>query len=203
MSTENPAATETAVVAQPRPADRLTVMATRFESVMLRRALIVGALVMLVMVGLFLSNFAVSKAMWYWSAMFPIFGVMCLWHELAGGAAHAIPLWRILLRQSLHWLFPIIAVRVLFLQHDRGQMSADSVALVVLVLLAVTCFLAGVHFDSSFIWVGIVLGIAAVLGTEVETYLWLVAVLGVIALTLAVVSSMMLRRRNGAPAPAS
>lgn len=198
---ENPTPTETAVVAQARPPDRVAVLASRFQSIMLRRALIVGALVMLVMIGLFLSNFSVDKARLYWSAMFPVFGIVCVWHELAGGAAHVTPLWRILLRQSLHWLFPMMALKVLFLQHDRGQMSADSVALVVLVILAVTCFLAGVHFDSSFIWVSLVLGAAAVLGTEVETYLWLVVVLAAVALALSIVSSMMLRRRNSAVAP--
>ena len=95
-------------------------------------------------------------------------------------------------------MFPIVAVRVLFLQHTRGEMSADSVALVVLVLPALTCFLAGIHFDNSFVWVSLVLVAAAIVGTEVETCLWLIAVLGAVALVLAVLSSVMLRRRGGA-----
>jgi hypothetical protein len=122
---------------------------------------------------------------------------MRVWHELAGGAAYVRPLWRVLLRQFFHWMFPIVAVRVLFLQHARGEMSADSVALVVLVLLALTCFLAGIHFDHSFVWVSLVLVAAAIVGTEVETYLWLIAVLGAVALALAVLSSVLLRRRGG------
>jgi hypothetical protein len=183
----------------PKPsADRLTSVAVRIQAVLLRRALIVGALVLLVMVGLFLSNFAVNKALGYWELMFPVFGIACVWHELAGGAAYVKPLWRILLRQFFHWMFPIVAVRVLFLQHARGEMSADSVALVVLVLLALTCFLAGIHFDNSFVWVSLVLVAAAIVGTEVETYLWLIAVLGAVALALAVLSSVLLRRRRGA-----
>ena len=148
-------------------------------------------------VGLFLSNFAVNKALGYWELMFPVFGVACVRHELAGGAAYVKPLWRILLRQTFHWLFPIVAVRLLFLQHARGEMSADSVALVVLVLLALTWFLAGIHFDNSFVWVSPVLVAAAIVGTEVETYLWLIAVLGAVALALAVISSVLLRRRGG------
>jgi hypothetical protein len=164
---------ETAAGAASAPAhsrDRLTSVAARFQAVVLRRALIVGVLVLLVMVGLFLSNFAVNKALGYWELMFPVFGVACVWHELAGGAAYVKPLWRVLLRQFFHWMFPIIAVRVLFLQHARGEMSADSVALVVLVLPALTCFLAGIHFDNSFVWVSLVLVAAAIIGTEVETY---------------------------------
>jgi hypothetical protein len=38
-------------------------VASRFQSVVLRRAQIVSVLVLLVMVGLFLSNFAVNKAL--------------------------------------------------------------------------------------------------------------------------------------------
>lgn len=201
MSTENPAPLQEAAASAPPPPDRMTAVASRFESIVLRRALIIGALILLVMIGLFLSNFAITEAKWYWAAMFPVFGIACVWHELAGGAARVIPLWRILLRQALHWLIPIIAVRIIFLQHERGLMSADSVAMVILVLLAVTCFLAGVHFDHSFIWVSIVLGIAAILGTEVETYLWLVAVLAALALGVAILSSTLLRRRRGVQAP--
>ena len=175
-------------------------VASRIESIVLRRGLIIGGLIVLVMIGLFLSNFAIQKAHWYWGAMFPVFGLVCLWHELAGGAARETPRWKIVLRQAAHWLFPIVAVRILFLQHERGQMSSDSVALVILILLAVTCFLAGVHFDRSFIWVSLVLTAAAILGTEIETYIWLVALLGIGALVLAVVSMTMLRRRKAAPA---
>jgi len=197
MTADSSGATEGAASAPASSLDRLTSVAVRFQAVVLRRALIIGGLVLLVMVGLFLSNFAVNKALGYWELMFPVFGIACTWHELEGGAAHVTPLWRLLLRQFLHWLFPIFAVRILFLQHARGQMSADSVALVVLVLLAVTCFLAGVHFDRSFLWVSVVLVAAAIIGTEVETYLWLVAVLGAVALALAVLSSILLRRRDG------
>jgi len=196
MPADSSGATESAASAPAQSSDRLSSVAARFQAEVLRRALIAGVLVLLVMVGLFLSNFAVNKALGYWELMFPVFGVACVWHELAGGAAYVKPLWRILVRQTFHWLFPIVAVRVMFLQHARGEMSADSVALVVLVLLAVTCFLAGVHFDHTFVWVSLVLVAAAIVGTEVETYLWLIAVLGAVALALAVISSVLLRRRG-------
>ena len=96
--------------------------------------------------------------------MFPIFGVACLAHELAAGRAYEVALWRILLRQALHWIGPIAAVKILFMQHARGQMSTDAVALTIILLLAVTCFLAGVHFDRSFFWVSAFLAVAAAIG---------------------------------------
>jgi hypothetical protein len=185
----------------PSPLERAGTLANRFESMFVRRLLVVGVLGILVMIGLFLSNYSSERARFYWCAMFPIFGLACLAHELAAGRAYEIALWRILMRQALHWIGPIVAVKILFMQHARGQMATDAVALTIILLLAVTCFLAGVHFDSSFYWVSAFLAMAAVIGTEIETYLWFVIVLLLIAIAIAVLSGILLRR--GAKASAA
>ncbi|HZO81900.1 MAG TPA: hypothetical protein VFB33_09405 [Candidatus Binataceae bacterium] len=149
------------------------------------------------MVGLFVSNYSSGGARHYWLAMFPLFGLTCVAHELAAGRAGEVALWRILLRQMLHWLGPIIAVKILFLQQARGQMSTDAVALTILLVLAVTCFPAGVHFDRSFYWVSALLALAAMIGTEIETYLWFVAVVALVVIALAALSAILLRRGVG------
>jgi hypothetical protein len=177
--------------------------ASRLESIFVRRLLVVGVLGVMVMIGLFLSNYSSEWARAYWCAMFPIFGVACLAHELAAGRAYELALWRILLRQALHWIGPIVAVKILFMQHARGQMANDAVALAIILLLAVTCFLAGVHFDPSFYWVSAFLALAAVIGTEVETYLWFVVVLLLIGVAITVLSAMLLRRSSKASAAPS
>jgi hypothetical protein len=176
------------------PLGRVGTWASQLESMFVRRLLVVGVLGLLVMFGLFLSNYSSEKAGFYWCAMFPVFGIACLAHELAAGRAYEVPLWRILMRQVLHWVGPIIAVKILFMQHARGQMSTDAVALTIILLLAVTCFLAGVHFDRSFYWVSAFLALAAVIGTEIETYLWFAVVLALIAIAIAALSAILLRR---------
>ena len=187
----------------PSSITRTGTWASGLESIFVRRLAVVGVLGILVMIGLFLSNYSSDKARFYWSAMFPVFGVACVAHELAAGRAYEIALWRILMRQALHWIGPIVAVKILFMQHARGQMASDAVALTVILLLAVTCFLAGVHFDSSFYWVSGFLALAAVIGTEIETYLWFAVVLLLIAVAIALISAILLRRgsRVGAEPP--
>jgi hypothetical protein len=179
--------------APPRPSQAGT-LAGRIESMFVRRLMVVGVLGVMVMIGLFLSNYSSEKSRYYWCAMFPVFGLACLAHELVAGRAYEVALWRILLRQGLHWIGPIAAVKILFMQHARGQMTTDAVALTIILLLAVTCFLAGVHFDRSFYWVSGFLALAAVIGTEIETYLWFVVVLLLIAIGIAVLSAILLRR---------
>ena len=189
--------TESPTAAQSPPATTITPgsWTSKIESVLLRRLLIVGVLSVLVMIGLFLTNVSHLHARYYWSAMFPIFGIVSLWHELTGPNSNPGPLWKRILRQVLHWLGPIVAVQIIFLQLTRGQMDADAVALVTLVILAVTCFMAGVHIDRSFYWVSAALAFAAVVGTEIEAYLWMLAAIAIVAVAITVFAAIALRRR--------
>jgi len=176
----------------------MAALAARIEVSVLRQLLIVGALGVLIMVGLFLANYSANAADWYWSAMFPVFGLACLGHQLTAGDTHGMPAWQVPLKQALHWLGPIVAVRIIFLQLARGQMAGDAVAIMILLVLAVTAYLAGIHFDRSFVWVSAILALAALGGTEVEVYLWLVVVIAVLMVALVVVSTVLLRRRPAA-----
>jgi hypothetical protein len=177
------------------PGDKFIAWAAKIELSLLRQCVIIGVLSILVMFGLFLANYSLDWADWYWSAMFPIFGLVCLGHQLVAGDPHGMTAWRILEKQSVHWLSPIVAVRIIFLQLSKGQMDADAVALMILLLLSMTSFLAGLHFDRTFIWFSIFLALVALLGTEVEAYLWLIVVVGLLAAALIVFSAVLFRRR--------
>lgn len=178
------------------PASALVSWTSRIEALLLRRILIVCGLAVLVMIGLFLANVNQPRARFYWTAMFPVFGIVSIWHELHRPDRGDEPAWKMIVRQALHWLGPIVAVRIIFLQLSRGQMDADADALATLLILAVTCFLAGVHLDRTFYWVSAVLAIAVVVGTEVEAYLWMLAVIALVAIALAVLAAAGLRRRG-------
>jgi hypothetical protein len=180
------------------PPDRFVAWAARLELSMLHRLLIVGAMGVLIMFGLFLANYSIKRADWYWSAMFPVFGLFCLGHQLIVGDT-ASPVWTVIFKQALHWLGPIVAVRIIFLQLARGQMDADAVALMILLILAVTCFLAGIHFDHSFIWVSAFLVAVGLLGTEIESYLWLIVIICLLAIALVVFTALLIRHRTSAP----
>jgi hypothetical protein len=177
--------------------------ASQLESMFVRRLLVIAVLGAMVMVGLFLSNYSTEKARYYWCAMFPIFGLACLAHELTISRVREITMSRLLLRQALHWIVPIVAVKILFLQYARGQMASDAVALATILLLAVTCFLAGVHFDGGFYWISALLVLTAVIGTEVESYLWLIAVIFLIGIAITIISATLLHRARRSATPSA
>jgi hypothetical protein len=189
-----------AQLAESPPQDKFILFAAKIELSLLRQCLIVGVLAMFIMLGLFLANYSLKLADWYWSAMFPVFGLVCLAHQVIAGDTRGMVAWKVLLKQVLHWLGPIVAVRIIFLQLAKGEMDADAVALMILLVLSVTCFLAGLHLDRSFIWLSIFLALVALLGTEIEAYLWLIVVVGLLAIALIVFSAVLIRRRTFAGA---
>lgn len=174
--------------------------AKRLERMLLVRVLIIAGLGVLVMVGLFLTNVDRDKARLYWTAMFIVFALVSIGDSLARRTYESPQIWKMLLQQILHWVVPLIAVRVLFYQFALGQMSADAVALSTLLILTVTCFLAGVHFEHSFVWVSAMLAAAAALGTALQAYIWMVALAGIGAIGIFVAAAVMLRRRHRAQA---
>jgi hypothetical protein len=176
------------------------VWAAKLEVGLLHRLLIIGLLGVFIMFGLFLANYSAARADWYWSAMFPLFGLVCLGHQLIARDTGAMAAWQVVVMQTLHWLGPIVAVRIVFLQLARGQMDAASVALMILLILSVTCFLAGLHFDRSFIWVSVFLVLVALLGTEIEAYIWLIVLIGLLAAALVAFSAVVIKRRSAAGA---
>ena len=167
----------------------------RLEASVLNKALVAGLLGLLVMVGLFLTNYSSHRARFYWSAMFPVFGLVSLWHATVGRrfAERVMPT---VVNHALHWLVPILAVRIVFLELRWGQMDADAVALMTVLILAVTCFLAGVHLDHSFLWVSAILALASVFGTEIEGYIWIIAILAIAAIGVTAYSLILLRRHH-------
>jgi hypothetical protein len=168
-----------------------------------RKLLVAGVLTLLTMIGLFLTNYRPADAFWYWAAMFPAFGLISIAHAVTMPRAPGEALQYVILRQLLHWLGPIAGLWLLFLQLQGGQMDRSAVGLMTLLLLAATSYLAGVHLDRGFIWVSALLAVGVLLGTAVQAYLWLIIVVGLIALAVVVAAAMMLRPRREAIDPSS
>ena len=159
-----------------------------------------GVLTLLSAIGLLLTNYRPATALNYWSIMFPAFGLVALWQVVfdevrTEHAALAAA------RVAAHWLGPLLALRLLFLQLHRGQMDADAVGATTLLLLAVTCFLAGIYQDRLFFFAAAVLAIGTVVATEIQAYIWVVVVVALVAVAAIVGGVALWRRATGVLGP--
>src|SRR5262249_44738122 len=110
-------------------------------------SVIAAIMVLLALLGVALTTTGKSAAPPYWISLAPIFGVLC-----AGTAwarhRHAAGLRREeVLRQGLHWLGVAVALGVDFVVRNTGEETGQAAGLNAMLLLALGCFLAGVHLE--------------------------------------------------------
>jgi hypothetical protein len=96
----------------------------------------------------------------YWTVLGPVFGIICVatqWRAVEGPEGH----WHLIWTQALHWTAVILAIYLVLLVNVKRMMNADANALMILVLLALGTFTAGIRHAAG--WriclVGVVLGL--------------------------------------------
>jgi hypothetical protein len=138
---------------------------------------------------------------WVWLALVPLYFGVCVWQGWSYAKRNNATS-RLLMTQGLHWLAFVGAMTVVMTQAVRGLMSDDALGLVLLMLLALGTFVAGVHAWSLPICLtGIALAVLAMsVGWIEETVL---ALLLAAAGALAVLGLMVLLRRHFAPLAAA
>ena len=137
-------------------------------------------MVLLALLGVGLATLSPRLARNYWMTLVPIYGVLCTvtaWRrsQLAGAAGG-----KLVLRQVLHWLAIGAAVLLDFTVRGAGVETQLSSGFNALLLLALGCFLAGVHLDWTFTLVGLLLVLTLVCAAKAEQYLWLLFLVGVL-----------------------
>jgi hypothetical protein len=118
----------------------------------------------------------------YWMALVPVYAIMCIWTawtRTGQGSIFSIPLVN---RQIFHWLGIGVALGLDFMIRRTGEESGMGSGMVALLLLALGCYLAGIHFEWLFVLVGILLSLTLIMVAEAEQYLWLVFVVGLVAI---------------------
>jgi hypothetical protein len=116
----------------------------------------------LAIIGVGVTQLAASGGWRYWIGLAVVYAgisVVRTW-QLAKRAGK--PVWRMVRSQVLHWAATLVAIKIVLLfesSHitDRGPASDFS-----LLILALSCFLAGVHFNPMFMLLGAILAIIAV-----------------------------------------
>lgn len=136
-------------------------------------------------IGIGITNFMPVRSFWYWAAMAPLFGVVSIYLDWSKARQRGEGFSRIIRLQLLHWLGLFATIVLIYLLFDpAGRINNNQLALISLIALALTTFLAGVHFDWRFMLVGIVLGISVAGAAVVEEFLWMIAIPIVVAIAL-------------------
>jgi hypothetical protein len=150
-------------------------------------------MVLLALLGVALSSASNSAAPVYWISLVPIYGVLCLGIAWTRARQDERPVRPEVVRQLLHWLGIGVALALDFMVRGTHVETGKAAGLNALLLLALGCYLAGIHLEWVFTLVGVILSLALIVVTQAEEYIWLIFVVG----GLAVAAMLALQWRLG------
>ncbi|MBS0652262.1 MAG: hypothetical protein JSR39_01905 [Verrucomicrobia bacterium] len=124
--------------------------------------LIVGLIMLLFgFIGLVITNAQKQGAWNYWRWISVVYAVLSLglsWHlKKTGWKKELVTLWQ----ELLHWTGLLLSIWLVSFVVHIGLQDRFEASLEVLILLALTTYLAGIYIEVSFIPIGLLLGIFA------------------------------------------
>ncbi len=138
----------------------------------------------LALVGMGLTQ-AMQKGAWeYWAFVVIVYAGLGLWRSTGKAKLEGRPVKKLIARELAHWLILLVFMGVVLLLERKEIINRDSASYVALMFLALSCCLAGVHFDWILIIVGVVLTVMTVALATLEQYtvvLWVIMVAAVVA----------------------
>lgn len=140
---------------------------------------IVMLLLALLGVGLTTTNRAIAQP--YWMSLVPVYGLLCImvaWSRVQRGEGGRY----LVLQQFFHWFGVAAAIGLEFFIRRSSLETGTAAGFNSLLLLALGCFLAGVHLEWLFAVVGVLLAMLLFVVDNVEQYIWLVMVIGIVVL---------------------
>jgi hypothetical protein len=150
-------------------------------------------MVLLALGGIGLSNAEPRVVETYWISLVPIYGLLCIgtaWRMAPPGTSFGTAE---IGRQVLHWLGIAVALAVDYAIRGSGQEAGLAAGLNAMLLLALGCYLAGVHLQWLFAVVGMLLVVAGFVVVKFNEYLWLIFVVGGIAIAFMLVFDRLFR----------
>jgi hypothetical protein len=155
------------------------------------------AMLALALFGVAYTSIARQGMTTYWIFVAPFFAVICVitrWQDVEGKAQH----WHLIQTEGLHWVAVIAAMYIVFVADVKQMMNSDASALMLLMLLALGTFTAGVHVAAWRIClVGVVLAITVPAIAWLEQATLLLVLIATVLVAIAVLYVMHHRRERG------
>lgn len=150
----------------------------------------------LALFGVAYTNFARASMTGYWAALAPLFGIICVaarWRAVKDNQSHLRLIWT----QALHWGAVVFSMYLVFEADVQQMMSDFASSLMVLTVLALGTFTAGIHIGSWRVCLaGIVLGLGVPAIAWFEERSFLLVLLFILLLAGAAVFYVLNRRRS-------
>jgi len=135
-------------------------------------------------VGVAITNISPASSHTYWMAMVPVFFIASLvteWPNIRNGR---YPWKTVLWNHSLQWLALLAAAQMVFVIQQIGRLNNETTGLILLLLFALSTFVAGIRMGWVFRLAGIFLAAGLLVLAYIERYLWVLILVAILMLAI-------------------
>ena len=134
---------------------------------------VLSSLLIFCFIGIAYTNFGSTDSMNYWLWMIPVFAFAAILTEWTRYRQGKITGWQFTYQQALHWGAVFLAFKVVFILLSLGRLPNAGAAFMLMMLMSLASFLAGIYIGWQFILLGAFIALATVLAAYVETFVWI------------------------------
>ena len=145
------------------------------------------ALITLSVIGVAITDFSPRLSTYYWFVMLPVFAVGCLIIEWSHARNRGAGSFNILGRQLLIWIGALLSIGLVYALLSNGRLDYENTGLIILLLLALATYSAGVIVDYRLCLLGISLGLTLLLMSYLEEYIWVMLILGSVGIVVSLI----------------
>jgi len=133
---------------------------------------VLGILLALSFVGVAYTDIAGVRSINFWLWMIPVFAIAAIVLEWSRYVRGEIDGFHFIRQQLLHWTAVFIAIKLIFVLLNIGRLPSNAASYVLMTIMSLSTFLAGIYIGWRFIVLGIFIALATVLAAYLETYVW-------------------------------
>jgi len=140
------------------------------------------AMLVLALVGMALTMSLDHGGWEFWVFLLAFYGGVSVFWAWQRAKQKGEPVWKMVRAQVFHWSSVLLIYAILLMFERTEIINRQAASNVALLVLALACLLAGVHFEWTFLLVGIVLAIMVVAIGYLEQYVvWIIMLPVIIA----------------------
>ncbi|MEJ2473186.1 MAG: hypothetical protein P8Y74_04780 [Desulfobacterales bacterium] len=141
-------------------------------------------LMALAVIGVGITYFLPDKSYRYWVAMVPVFGIACTSAEWSRLRRQNLGTWKTVRNQLYHWFGVLVSVYLVHMLLNIQQLTKQNAGLIVLLVLALGTFLAGIQLGWRLFVLGAFLWVILVVAAYLQGSLWVMILIGMVIITL-------------------
>ncbi|VAW80819.1 hypothetical protein MNBD_GAMMA14-1262 [hydrothermal vent metagenome] len=135
-------------------------------------------------VGVAITNISPANSHTYWLAMVPVFFIASLVTEWPHIHSGKYPWNTVLWNHSLQWLALLAAIQMVFIIQQIGRLNNETTGLILLLLFALSTFIAGIRMGWVFRLAGLFLAAGLLVLAYIERYLWALLLVAIFILVI-------------------